>query len=160
MLSTGEWLTRERAMRIATICGLVSIAILAFLLLSVNGTLDSRGRPLGTDFSQVWTAGRMVLDGHAADVWDWEKHFAVQHAVHGPGLTEVYGWHYPPPFLYACNRARDAALCRRAGDVAGDDREFPSRRWFATSRADARHGYSCSPRRYRLSAQCMATTGF
>lgn len=99
MLSTGEWLTRERATRIATICGLVSIAILGFLLISATGTLDARGRPLGTDFSQVWTAGQMVLDGRAAAVWDWDRHFAVQRAFHGPALSEVYGWHYPPPFL-------------------------------------------------------------
>ena len=99
MLSTGSWLTRERAMRIAVICGLVSIAILTFLLATASGTLDSRGRPIGTDFSQVWTAGRMVLDGRAADVWDWDKHFAIQRAFHGPAVTEYYGWHYPPPFL-------------------------------------------------------------
>ena len=99
MLSTGSWLTRERAMRIAVICGLVSIAILGFLLATASNTLDSRGRPLGTDFSQVWTAGRMVLDGRAADVWDWDKHFAVQRMFHGSALNEYYGWHYPPPFL-------------------------------------------------------------
>jgi len=98
-ISSGGWLTRERAMRIAIICGLVSIAILGFLLATSSGTLDSRGRPLGTDFSQVWTAGRMVLDGRAAEVWNWNAHRAVQEAFHGPGLAEWYGWHYPPPFL-------------------------------------------------------------
>ena len=98
-LSSGDWLTRERAMRIAVITGLVSLAVLGYLLASSNGTLDSRGRPLGTDFSQVWTAGRMVLDGRAAEVWDWDAHRAVQEAVHGPALKEWYGWHYPPPFL-------------------------------------------------------------
>jgi hypothetical protein len=41
----------------------------------------------------------MALSGHAADAWDWSKHFAVQRAVHGPHLTELYAWHYPPPFL-------------------------------------------------------------
>ncbi len=99
MIKTGNWLTRERAMRIAVICGLVSIAILGFLLVSASGTLDSRGRPLGTDFSQVWTAGRMALDGKATAVWDWNTHFAVQRDFHGPRLAEYYGWHYPPPFL-------------------------------------------------------------
>lgn len=41
----------------------------------------------------------MAIDGHAADAWNWQKHFAVQQAVHGPALTELYAWHYPPPFL-------------------------------------------------------------
>jgi hypothetical protein len=98
-LSTGTWLSRERAIRIAVICGLVSIAILGFLLATSTGTLDYGGRPLGTDFSQVWTAGRMVLDGRAAEVWNWDSHRAVQEAFHGPRLAEWYGWHYPPPFL-------------------------------------------------------------
>ena len=98
-LSTGDWLTRERSIRIAVICGLVSLAILGYLLGSSSGTLDYEGRPLGTDFSQVWTAGRMVLDGRAAEVWNWDAHRAVQEAFHGPRLTEWYGWHYPPPFL-------------------------------------------------------------
>ena len=98
-LATGDWLTRERAIRIAVISGLVSLAILAYLLGSASGNLDWSGRPLGTDFSQVWTAGRMALDGRAADVWNWDAHRAVQEAFHGPGLKEWYGWHYPPPFL-------------------------------------------------------------
>ena len=98
-LSSGTWLTPERAIRIALICGLVSLAILAYLLATSSGTLDWQGRPLGTDFSQVWTAGRMVLDGRADEVWNWDAHRAVQEAFHGPRLAEWYGWHYPPPFL-------------------------------------------------------------
>lgn len=98
-LSTGNWLSRERALRIAVVAGLVSIAVLAFLIGASSGTLDYLGRPLGTDFSQVWTAGQMALDGKAADVWNWDKHFAVQRALHGSRLVEYYGWHYPPPFL-------------------------------------------------------------
>ena len=98
-LSTGSWLTRERAIRIAVIAGLVSLAILGYLLATSSDTLDYEGRPIGTDFSQVWTAGRMVLDGRAAEVWNWNAHRAVQLAFHGPRLAEWYGWHYPPPFL-------------------------------------------------------------
>jgi hypothetical protein len=98
-LKSDHWLNRDRCIRIAVICGLVSLAILTYLLASSSGTLDWRGRPIGTDFSQVWTAGRMVLDGRAAEVWDWNAHRAVQEAFHGPRLTEWYGWHYPPPFL-------------------------------------------------------------
>ena len=98
-ISTGSWLSRARARRIALVAGLVSIAVLAFLIGASSGTLDYLGRPIGTDFSQVWTAGRMALDGQAADVWNWDTHFAVQRALHGPRLVEYYGWHYPPPFL-------------------------------------------------------------
>ena len=99
LISSGDWLTRERGIRVAIIFGLVSLAILTYLLVASSGTLDWRGKPLGTDFSQVWTAGRMALDGRATEVWDWNAHRAVQEAFHGPRLTEWYGWHYPPPFL-------------------------------------------------------------
>lgn len=98
-LSSGEWLTAERASRIAFVAPLVSVAVISFMVSSSSGTLDWMGRPLGTDFSQLWTAGRMTLDGRAAEVWNWDAHRAVQLAVHGPGLKEWYGWHYPPPFL-------------------------------------------------------------
>lgn len=98
-LAGGSWLTVGRVRRVATICGLGSVALLLWLALTSRGTLDWRGRPLGTDFSDVWAAGRMVLDGHPTDVWTWSKHFTVQRAVHGPHLTELYAWHYPPPFL-------------------------------------------------------------
>lgn len=99
IIQSGDWLTRERAIRIAIICGLVSVGILGSLLGSSSGALDWLGRPLGTDFSQVWTAGRMALDGRAAEVWSWEAHRAVQQAYYGPRLSQWYGWHYPPPFL-------------------------------------------------------------
>ena len=98
-LANGSWLTPDRVRRFATICGIGSLALLLWLALTSRGTLDWLGRPLGTDFSDVWAAGRMALDGHASDVWTWSKHFAVQRSLHGPHLTEFYAWHYPPPFL-------------------------------------------------------------
>jgi len=98
-LASGDWLNLERIRRVAAICGLGSICLVFWLMFTSHGTLDWLGRPLGTDFSDVWAAGRMALDGHATDAWNWSKHFAVQRAIHGPGLTQVYAWHYPPPFL-------------------------------------------------------------
>jgi hypothetical protein len=80
---------------------MASVATLAVLWLfaSRHGTLDWLGRPLGTDFSNVWTAGRMALDGRAALAWDWHAHHAAQQAAHGRADVPFYGWHYPPPFL-------------------------------------------------------------
>lgn len=98
-LASGAWLTRERVVRIAAICGLVTLASLIWLAALSHGTLDALGRPLGTDFSSVWTAGKMVLEGRAADAWVWKDHFAVQQALHHKADVDFYGWHYPPPFL-------------------------------------------------------------
>ena len=98
-LATGDWVTPERLRRIAAVSCVISLLCVAWLLGTSRGTVDSTGRPLGTDFSNVWTAGQMVLDGRAAAVWSWPDHFAVQQAVHGSPTVDVFGWHYPPPFL-------------------------------------------------------------
>jgi hypothetical protein len=98
-LRSGSWLTRERVLRVGVIAGLGSIALLVWLLATASGTLDWIGRPLGTDFSNVWTAGKMALEGRAAEVWNWDAHFAVQRAVHHKADVDLFGWHYPPPFL-------------------------------------------------------------
>ena len=99
VLASGQWLSRERVVRIAAISGFISALCILVLLATANGTLDYRGRPLGTDFSNVWTAGRMALDGAAAKAWSWPDHFAVQRAVHHRADVDLFGWHYPPPFL-------------------------------------------------------------
>ncbi|MBA3510300.1 glycosyltransferase family 87 protein [Sphingomonas sp.] len=98
-LASGDWLTRERVVRIAAIAGIGSLIVLVWLFGWSHGTLDALGRPLGTDFSNVWTAGSMALEGRAADVWSWPDHFAVQQRLHGKADVDVFGWHYPPPFL-------------------------------------------------------------
>ncbi len=74
------------------------IAIVA-LFATAHGTVDSLGRPVGTDFSNVWTAGWMANHGQAAMAWDWPTHYAVQKQAHHDDAIPFYGWHYPPPFL-------------------------------------------------------------
>src|SRR5687767_9817700 len=99
VIRSGNWLDRARVRRIAALCLAVSVLALAGLFATAHGTLDWQGRPLGTDFSQVWTAGTMVWDGRAPAVWDWPSHFAVQQQFHRSTTVDLYGWHYPPPFL-------------------------------------------------------------
>jgi Glycosyltransferase family 87 len=98
-LATGAWLDRGRVIRVAGICGIISALCIIVLFATSHGTLDYKGRPLGTDFSDVWTAGKMAVDGSAAKIWSWPDHFAVQRLVHHKADVEFYGWHYPPPFL-------------------------------------------------------------
>jgi hypothetical protein len=99
VLATGVWVTRERIRVVSTLACLVSLLCIVWLLATSRGTVDFLGRPLGTDFSNVWTAGVMVLDSRATAVWSWPNHFAVQQAVHGDAAIDLFGWHYPPPFL-------------------------------------------------------------
>lgn len=98
-LASGEWLTRARVRRVAFLCAIASAATILWLFLAGEATLDALGRPIGSDFSNVWTAGRMALDGRAAEAWDWAAHHAVQQQAHGRPDVPFYGWHYPPPFL-------------------------------------------------------------
>src|SRR5689334_12286348 len=82
-LADGSWLYADRIRRVAAISGAASLALILWIVFTSHGTLDWLGRPLGTDFSEVWAAGRMALAGHAPEAWNWDKHFAVQRAIHG-----------------------------------------------------------------------------
>ena len=68
------------------------------LFATSQGTLDWKGRPLGTDFSNVYAAGTYVLEGQPAAPFEPAKQFAREQAIFGTA-TQFYGWHYPPFFL-------------------------------------------------------------
>src|SRR3984893_1319722 len=61
---------------------------------------DEKGLGIPTDFVNVWSAGRLVLDGHAAQSYDWDIQKQVQVAVLGQSYEGNFAWHYPPPFLF------------------------------------------------------------
>ena len=69
-----------------------------FLIATSDGLNDRFGRPLGTDFSNVYAAGTYVLDGEPAAPFDPRQQFAREQAIFGQA-TQFYGWHYPPFFL-------------------------------------------------------------
>jgi hypothetical protein len=49
------------------------VNVSAFLALSVSHSwiFDAQGRGIPTDFINVWSAGKLALDGHPALAWDW-----------------------------------------------------------------------------------------
>ncbi len=97
-LRSGAWLTRER-MRLVAFALLAAALIGAgYLIATSDGLSDRLGRPLGTDFSNVYAAGSYVLDGQPAAPFDPARQFAREQAIFGPA-TQFYGWHYPPFFL-------------------------------------------------------------
>lgn len=97
-LRSGSWLNEQR-LRIYPMIflGLAALAVAA-LIATAHGRLDASGRPLGTDFSQVWVAGLETLRGHPDQPFDVARHISEQHAQFGE-KSDVYGWHYPPFFL-------------------------------------------------------------
>jgi hypothetical protein len=97
-LRTGSWLSRERIRLVALMLLAASAIGAAYLLATSDGLNDRLGRPLGTDFSNVYAAGRFVLEGLPAAPYDPVQQLARERAMFGPA-TPFYGWHYPPLFL-------------------------------------------------------------
>jgi arabinofuranan 3-O-arabinosyltransferase len=64
---------------------------------------DDKGLGIPTDFVNVWSAGRLALDGHPAWAYDWDIQKQVQVAVLGQGYDGNFAWHYPPPFLFVAS---------------------------------------------------------
>jgi uncharacterized membrane protein len=98
-LRTGASLTTRRLTvygGLTALCG-----ALALILLWTTGAtpLDALGRPIGTDFAGIWTAGRMLVEGRAEAAFHPETLFAVQRDTFGSSGSDVYGWYYPPFFL-------------------------------------------------------------
>jgi hypothetical protein len=59
------------------------------------------GRALDTDFVNVWAAGKLALEGTPWLAYDWPTHKIAEEAAVGHEFHGYYGWHYPPPFLFA-----------------------------------------------------------
>ena len=84
----------------------------AFVLLVVNASFflalcishswifDEQGRVIPTDFINVWSAGKLALDGRPGLAWDWDIQKQLQVAVLGRNYVGNFAWHYPPPFLF------------------------------------------------------------
>jgi len=56
----GTWLTADRVRRLAMAAALGTAGFLLFLALTAQGLSDYTGRPLGTDFSSFYAAGRLA----------------------------------------------------------------------------------------------------
>src|SRR6266851_1774973 len=64
---------------------------------------DENGLGIPTDFVNVWSAGKLVLDGHPAQAYDWDIQKQLQVAVLGQSYQGNFAWHYPPPFLFVAS---------------------------------------------------------
>lgn len=98
LLASGVWLTDSRVRAVAVISGVLGAAMLAFLALAGEGTLDPFGQPIGTDFSAFWHAGRIANGGNPAAAWNLEILNSAVRATH-VGSDFATAWVYPPVFL-------------------------------------------------------------
>ena len=95
ILRNGAWLTRERIRLVAVALLIASSVGLLYLVVTAHGAIDRQGRPLGTDFSNVYAAGTYVNEGQPEAPFDPALQFARERAIFGEA-TQFYGWHYPP----------------------------------------------------------------
>jgi alpha-1,2-mannosyltransferase len=98
-MRSGDWLTRERIRMVAVAVLIASAAGFLYLVVTATGGVDLQGRPIGTDFSNVYAAGTYVLEGNAVAPFDSVQQYAREQAIFG-AATQFYGWHYPPYFLF------------------------------------------------------------
>ena len=95
-LRQGDFLTPERA-RLYPRLLLAGFGLaLVFLFATAHGASDYAGRPLGSDFSSFYAAGRLMLMGHSP--YDEAAVRAMEQALFG-SATPFYSFAYPPIFL-------------------------------------------------------------
>ncbi len=97
-LRDGTFLTRERALLWSAALLIAYAAVIGLLLATAHGLDDYRGRPLGSDFSDIYAAGLSALHDDPASPFDPARQYAHEQALFGQA-TPFYGWHYPPFFL-------------------------------------------------------------
>jgi len=97
-LRKGDFVNAERLRLIPSALLLGHAIALLVLFASAHGVTDFKGRPLGTDFSNVYAAGHAALHGNATAPFDPPSQYAQEEALFG-STTPFYGWHYPPYFL-------------------------------------------------------------
>jgi hypothetical protein len=76
------------------------VVLVPSLYFSHGWILDAEGHGIPTDFVNVWSAGKLALEGRPAQAWDWDIQKQVQVAVLGQSYVGNFAWHYPPPFLF------------------------------------------------------------
>jgi hypothetical protein len=114
-LQSGQWLTAARARGYSLILlGMGIVAVAGWIAIS-GGLLDRNGKPLGTDFSNVYAAGTLTWEGQPAYAYEPARQHEAEKAVFGGREVPFYGWHYPP-FFFAV--AAIVALFPYAGGLA------------------------------------------
>lgn len=97
-IRTGDWITRERIAVYSAILLVVGFAAIGWMLATADGAVDFKRRPIGTDYSNIYSAGKWVLEGRPEAPFSPPLQHQMEKRVFGED-TPFYGWHYPPVFL-------------------------------------------------------------
>ena len=96
---TGDWLTTARLRGYSLIVLVVCTLAFAGWIAVSDGLIDRNGKPLGTDFSNVYAAGRLTWQEQSAQAYEPALQHAAEKAIFGGREVPFYGWHYPPFFF-------------------------------------------------------------
>ena len=95
----GDWLTVSRMRLWAVAVLIASVSGIVWLAVTSSGLNDHQGRPLGTDFSNIYVAGSHIVEGRPEAPFDPRLQHARARQIFGDA-TPLYGWHYPPFFHF------------------------------------------------------------
>ena len=98
-LRSGQWLTAGRARGYSLILLALCVAAMAGWIAVSDGLIDRNGKPIGTDFSNVYAAGALTWQGKPADAYTPALQHAAEKAAFDGRDVPFFGWHYPPFFL-------------------------------------------------------------
>jgi glycosyl transferase family 87 len=90
-------------LNVSFVLAIVTLAYFPTAYLTHVWIFDADGRGIPTDFVNVWAAGKLALEGHPAQAWDWDIQKQVELALLKQDLVGHFAWHYPPPFLFVAS---------------------------------------------------------
>ena len=106
-MSTQTLMSDKAPMPITRLLAVVGLSLALGYLIVLGSAIftghwlfDAEGRPIASDFVNVYAAGRLTADGHPALAYDWVIHKSMEIRAVGHGFENYYGWHYPPTFLF------------------------------------------------------------
>ncbi len=91
----GSWLSVDRIRTYSTVAVLVYLCLACVMLYAQGNPAFDVPRPFPRDSSQVWAAGKAVLDGHPLAPYNLDAHEAHMRALFGP-KAPLFVWVYPP----------------------------------------------------------------
>ena len=90
-------------LNISFVLAIVTLAYFPTAYLTHVWIFGPDGRGIPTDFVNVWAAGKLALEGHPAQAWDWDIQKQVELALLKQDFVGHFAWHYPPPFLFVAS---------------------------------------------------------
>lgn len=89
--------TAARARFYGLFFALLTCITVAGIFVTAHGPMDAMGRPIGTDFAGIWSAGVMTRTQGPERAYDFVAHNALQRSIFGEDTLPL-GYHYPPIF--------------------------------------------------------------